>query len=139
MPRLYDSGSVSSLYFSMPSSISKAERRSRLFNLYAGNLALLTNDAFPGRFACPICEDAFDRRALDGPNLLVNLAHVYPQATGATIETLTCAKCNNRMGHEYDHHLTSEHRAHEAVKWRRADTGETDVRGWQRTCRLVSR
>jgi hypothetical protein len=94
----------------------RARRRSQLFDLYSKNLAFFDGGEFAGRFVCPICSLRFCADAVRPPNPALDLAHVYPESTGATLETLTCKNCNSRMGHRYDHHLSMEHRFQDAMK-----------------------
>ena len=90
------------------------EARRRLFDLYSANLAHFRPE-FSGKFACPICGRIFSREAVESDSLAVDLAHVFPESCGGKVTTLTCRECNNRMGHEYDHHFAQERRLHEAM------------------------
>jgi hypothetical protein len=91
-----------------------AKRRAALFDLYAKNAALYL-DLAADLFICPICGDGFTSKALDEP-LEVDVAHVHPSSCGGELETLTCRKCNNRMGSRYDSQLAIEHRTHTSIR-----------------------
>src|SRR4051794_25043261 len=86
-----------------------AARRRKLFELYSANYAIHDPDIvreYGAMFRCPICARRFSALALD--NDLLDIAHVYPQACGGKLATLTCRDCNNRIGRMYDHELKRE-------------------------------
>jgi hypothetical protein len=95
----------------MPSDL---ERRQRLFQLYAANLALYTSE-FPGRCGCPICERVFSKQAVEPATLAMDLAHVYPEACGGKLATLTCKECNSRIGSRYEAELARDYRLVDAL------------------------
>jgi len=38
----------------------------------------------------------------------ISLAHIIPKSMGGRLMTLACSKCDNRIGHDYDRHLSQE-------------------------------
>src|SRR5687768_9580483 len=96
-----------------------AERR-RLFAVYSKNLEFF-QPLFAGHFACPICGQLFNEKALEPP-LGVDLAHVYPESCGGKYATLTCSKCNNRLGTNFDHHVAMEKKLYDALSGKGAGT-----------------
>jgi hypothetical protein len=74
-----------------------AAERERLFTLYSRQLDRFRVDP-PGIFVCPLCRVGVGPETLRGPNPLVSLAHVVPQALGGRHYTLTCTACNNGNG-----------------------------------------
>jgi hypothetical protein len=110
--------------------MSFAEWREQLFDDYARNLAAYMPQ-YAGQFACPLCNTLFEPSDLTGDRL--TLEHCIPDATGGTIGTLTCAKCNNDLGSRVDAHLSRQLRVEDALQGRsaeplrsRVETGE----GW---------
>lgn len=91
-------------------------RRHRLFSLYSGNLSHYTDDArFMGKFVCPICEDVFGPESIAPGSLAIDIAHVYSDACGGKAYTLTCKKCNSRMGRLCDSQISIMHKANRAL------------------------
>jgi hypothetical protein len=55
-------------------------------------------------FLCPVCKSVFSREDLNN----ISLAHIVPKSMGGKLMTLACSKCDNRIGHDYDIHLSQE-------------------------------
>lgn len=62
-----------------------------------------------GRFLCPLCLGLIDATTNDGARE-ITAAHVYPKALGGKLVTVTCRRCNNRVGSEIEPHLINWHR-----------------------------
>jgi hypothetical protein len=90
----------------------RSKRRERFFDLYAANWGIYYGSRYPdfaGKvFTCPICLRAFDRDAIAANE--IDIAHVYPQAAGGKLETMTCKDCNSRIGAKYDSHIAEAHK-----------------------------
>jgi hypothetical protein len=83
-----------------------AERRARLFQIYARNLdeiaqhpGVEVEEHRLGEFMCPLCYRHFPKTALTQGHQLT-LEHVPPRSLGGTLATctLTCQACNNDGG-----------------------------------------
>lgn len=73
-------------------------KRTELFERGAAAAARVF--ARPGVYICPICGDAFDKKAAETGEL--TLEHVPPAALGGKAVALTCRPCNNTAGHTVD-------------------------------------
>lgn len=71
---------------------------STLFDTFSDNLALYKKDC-RGRFMCPLCLRTFSR---DRIRTDLSKAHIIPQFLGGRDWTLTCRKCNNKVGTEIE-------------------------------------
>src|SRR5687768_9639165 len=81
-------------------------RRRYLAGLYIDNAALFTkSEHLRDMFPCPICLNGFTRQHVETETLLADLAHVWPESVGGNVSTLTCKRCNNRIGGKYDEHV----------------------------------
>jgi len=93
------------------------DQRRFLFDLYSKNL-MFHSDSVGNQFICPICGPVtgriFGPDAIIGPALTVDLAHIYPDSCGGRAATLTCKKCNNRIGGKFDEQLERERKVHDA-------------------------
>ena len=89
------------------------EKRRWLFRILSANFAQFVPQ-HAGLFACPICGNLHKAQAVEPP-VRVDLAHVYPDACGGTMETLTCKPCNSRIGSIYDGQLALEQRTHDLM------------------------
>ncbi len=87
------------------------ERKKRLYDTFAANLALYWGDS-NDRFICPLCMRLFDRDSIDH----LDLAHIVPNALGGSKVTLTCKQCNNRIGEEIECHEVEAARMEQAFK-----------------------
>jgi hypothetical protein len=88
------------------------EKRLELFDLYAANISMYVEPELKDTFVCPICLNGFARDSVCGKVPAVILAHVFPEAAGGTIVTLSCAKCDNDFGTKHDSHLATYHKLH---------------------------
>jgi HNH endonuclease len=87
--------------------------RKRLFDAYSAQLTEMSS-AFAGmphcldQFACPFCLELFGRDGLNPPER-ISVEHCIPKKLGGTLatSTLTCTRCNNRMGSAVESHLKS--------------------------------
>jgi hypothetical protein len=82
-------------------------KRDRLFSLYASNLSMYCPH-ITDQFLCPICLRLFDRDALICESPEITLAHIVPHSMGGHLCTLTCRKCNNDIGFDYDSQIKNE-------------------------------
>ena len=76
--------------------------RLRLFEMLSADLAKY----MVGRrdvVWCPLCMKEFGRDAAESG--LMTEEHVIPESTGNVEVTLTCKPCNDRAGHQIDHHI----------------------------------
>ena len=88
--------------------------RRRLFKHYAANFGI----HFPehaGRCACPICGAVYDESSVEYDALGMDVAHVYPEACGGNLETLTCKPCNSRIGAKYESHVAKDYKIIDAL------------------------
>jgi hypothetical protein len=56
-------------------------QRERLFDLYSRHFSLWQPE-YQDIFPCPLCQQGFNRLALEGDNPAVNLAYVIPDRLG---------------------------------------------------------
>ena len=75
----------------------------KLFTRYARNLSIYRPE-YNDKFLCPICLKKFDRCELDR----LVWAHIFPEKLGGRLHTLSCAKCDNSIGHEFNRHAVAE-------------------------------
>lgn len=85
--------------------VPSSAQREYLFDRYSKGLEIWNPD-FAGLYACPLCLHRFPRSALD-PKSEVQLTaeHCILEGLGDDIFVLTCKRCNDRAGHQIDHHL----------------------------------
>lgn len=79
------------------------QRRKDLFNYYSKNLTIYC-PGYQERFICPICLNNFTSDDLDQ----LSIAHVLPEKLGGHVFTLSCAECDNKIGHEFNWHAVQE-------------------------------
>jgi len=89
---------------------------SDLFDVFSDNLALYRKDC-RGRFMCPLCLRTFPRDRI-GADL--SRAHIIPEKLGGKRWTITCKKCNNKIGSEIESCGAAR------AKFRRALSGDGD-------------
>lgn len=94
----------------------------KLFDLYSDNLALYVPD-LKGYFCCPLCLDVFGRGSLPASNRDGDLSieHIIPRSIGGNIITLTCRKCNNKLGTELDAHIVAKFNAEDGFAGKRIE------------------
>jgi hypothetical protein len=78
-------------------------KRELLFSVYSKNLSFYMPE-FTDHFLCPVCKSLFGR--IDIKKL--SLAHIIPKSMGGKRATLACSQCDNRIGHDFDWHLSKE-------------------------------
>jgi len=78
-------------------------KRERLFSLYSKNLSFYKPE-YADHFLCPVCKCLFAHEDLNK----LSLAHIIPESIGGRQLTLACSKCDNRIGHDFDIHLSRE-------------------------------
>jgi HNH endonuclease len=95
------------------------EQRLKIFDLYAADFALATTDILrvdgspDGVCVCPICRTGYFRDSVaamkPGTEPTMDLAHVWPESCGGNLVTLTCKKCNSRIGSKYDSQIARDY------------------------------
>ncbi|MBN2502846.1 MAG: HNH endonuclease, partial [Anaerolineales bacterium] len=70
----------------------KQKKKEKLFDLYSTSLAINSN--LTDWFICPLCHRGFKKEHLES----LTLEHIIPQSLGGKLVTLTCWKCNKRVG-----------------------------------------
>lgn len=97
------------------------KQRLALFDLYAADFALATKDIFhvepappEGLCVCPICRTGYFRDSVAAmepeTEPTMDLAHVWPESCEGTEYTLTCKKCNSRIGSRYDSQIAQDYK-----------------------------
>lgn len=72
------------------------EKQKNLFNLLSEHYKNYTNRKEEDLFQCPLCKKEFDIISLERGKL--SLAHIIPDFIDGNLTTLTCKKCNNKIG-----------------------------------------
>lgn len=99
---------------------STRKQRLALFDLYAADFSLATTDFLrvdgpppDGTCVCPICRVGHLRDSVaatePGTETTMDIAHVWPESCGGTLVTLTCKKCNSRIGSKYDSQIAEDY------------------------------
>src|SRR5687767_5754125 len=105
-------------------------RRRYLARLYADNARIFfTEERLKDHFPCPVCMGAFHVSTVEPETLTADLAHVWPSAAGGNLTTLMCKRCNNRIGGQYDEHISRNYKIANAFK----GTGEERINARIRT------
>ena len=94
------------------------KERLDLFDLYSANAQHFVNGQ-DRVFYCPICRVGFIQAAVRGTQPIVNLGHVFPDASGGTKTTLECSACNNRLNAVADNELVKR-----VAQWKKIRSGE---------------
>lgn len=90
-------------------------KRDSLFSLYSRNLSFYMPE-LANQFICPVCKSVIARGDLEQDPFKVSLAHIIPKSMGGRQVTLACAKCDQRIGGEYDWHLSQEKKQIEQLR-----------------------
>lgn len=91
-----------------------ARKRKSLFERFSRHITLYEPEK-RDIFVCPLCMRGFTRKALDGPDPQLSLAHIIPQKLGGTRYTLTCTLCNNEGGRNLEIALLERFRAEDTM------------------------
>ncbi len=92
-----------------------------LFDVYSKN-AELFDEKYKGLFVCPLCLRAFNQQGLGGliagnkVQPFLALAHLFPEALGGKLTTLSCRDCECGMGTKYEKQLVEHFAAMECVE-----------------------
>ena len=87
-----------------------------LYDIFSANLSLYKED-YNGHFMCPLCLHTFFRDEIHSD---LSKAHIIPQFQGGKDWTLTCKKCNNKLGSEIESYESKR------IKYHRALSGNSD-------------
>lgn len=86
-------------------------KREQLFTIYSKNLSFYKPE-LTSHFICPVCKNIFSRNDINK----LSLAHIIPESMGGRQVTLACSQCDNRIGHDFDWHLSQEKKLVERIK-----------------------
>lgn len=91
----------------------QAKKRRKIFEIYSNQLNTLKQMRllnlkleYEQTYICPICLKQFNKEALQSKKL--TLEDAPPKSLGGNANTLTCAPCNNGLGHAVDSHLSGQ-------------------------------
>jgi len=103
----------------------KDEIRERVFDLFDGNLRMLSENILSIRnseigemlelhdlYICPLCNRIFNKGFLN--QTITNpltIEDIPPKSIGSKMVVLTCKSCNNYSGHKLDKHLQKQIRS----------------------------
>ena len=62
------------------------------------------------QFLCPVCKSIITGVDLEQDPLKISIAHIIPKSMQGRLTTLACAKCDQRIGGDFDRHLSIEKR-----------------------------
>jgi len=89
--------------------------REHLFSIYAKNLSIYFPDIV-GKFLCPICKKLFSRDDLNCLPPNITRAHIIPRSLDGTLVTLSCKRCNDKIGYKFEKHLAKEKKIEDILK-----------------------
>jgi hypothetical protein len=60
------------------------------------------------QFLCPVCKNIITKVDLEQDPYKISIAHIIPKSMHGRLITLACAKCDKRIGGDFDRHLSIE-------------------------------